>query len=129
MSTGETKLVTNTAQFLKANAAKREEFLKLATLNLNREELFFIGKMQQERMSGRREDPVGADYTRVQTGMLRRNWFNQTVAQNSGITFSVFSTTPYAPFQAHRIKVGYFWTTYFLNKGRDAINAAAKVLE
>ncbi len=123
-----TTLVTNTAEFLKANQATRTRFFEQVATNLNRQELFFIGKMQQERMSGRRQDPVGSDYTRVQTGMLRRNWFNQTVAQNAGITFSVFSTTPYAPFQSARIKIGYFWTTYFLNKAREAINSAAVLL-
>ena len=119
-------LKTNTAAFLTSNQESRAKFFTAATSNLDREELFFIGRMQETRMSGRREDPVSDDQTRVQTGMLRRNWFNNTVQQNDGIQFKVFSTTPYAPFQSARIKVATFWVSDFMPKGAEAINRAAR---
>ena len=61
-------------------------------------ELEFIHKIQADHMTvGGRTSPKSPNGTRVITGMLRRNWFPQTVVTNNAITARVFSTTPYAP--------------------------------
>ena len=89
-------LKTNTAEFLAKNTASRNLFLEDVQTRLNRAELFFIGDIQKNQMTGH-FGPGGTLGTRVVTGMLRRNWFQKTIIINKKIKALVWTTTPYAP--------------------------------
>lgn len=117
-------LTTNTRGFLTTQMKKRTDFMAKAIQLIQQETLYFIARIQRDKMSFPRSGPVQSDGTRVQTGMLRRNWFQSVVAPNQTIKAQVWSTTPYAPFQSSRLKIGEAWMQDFLPKMRDAINTA-----
>ena len=137
-------LTTNTPRFLASSIDKKAEFLFKASQMIAQETLFFIAAIKLKMMSFPRSGPPQSDGTRVQTGMLRRNWFNQVVAPNQAIQAKVWSTTPYAPmheyggdfdrvssrgkhFVVHmpkRLHVGQAWVADFLPNMRKAINTA-----
>ncbi len=126
----------------------RPKFLGALEAKLHNEELVFISGIQQKYMSGGgRTSPITPYSTRVITGQLRRNWFNQTVAQGQGITARVFTTTPYAPVHIYggdftrntawgkpsksytvhypaRIRVGEAWQADFVPQFKRAMQAA-----
>ncbi len=88
---------SNTAGFLKAQKDKQVAFVGAVQNQLDRLNRFFIGKIQREQMNFRKDGPPQASGTRVQTGMLKRNWFQQAVLNGQSIMARVWSTTPYAP--------------------------------
>ncbi len=88
---------SNTQAFLKANKEKQVAFVANVQLQLDRLDRFFIGKIQQTQMNFRKDGPPQKLGTRVQTGMLKRNWFQQAVVTGQSVMARVWSTTPYAP--------------------------------
>lgn len=90
-------LQTNSPAFQKANKAKLAAFLERAKYELDRLNRFFIAKIQREQMNFRKDSPVNTMGTRVQTGLLKRNWFDRVITATGSIQTRVWSTTPYAP--------------------------------
>ena len=74
------------------------KFLGALGDKLGRMSLQFISDIQTKYMNfGGRKSPIVANGTRVITGMLKRNWFNQLAIDGEKLVCRVFSTTPYAP--------------------------------
>ncbi len=88
---------SNLPNFQKANKDKQTEFIGAVQLTLDRLNRFFIGSIQRKQMNFRKDGPPVANGTRVQTGMLKRNWFQQAVISGQSVMARVWSTTPYAP--------------------------------
>ena len=95
-------LSTNTEAFVSSNAESRRNFLIAISQKLPGAVVSFIGKIQQEQMSGRHGDSG----TNIVTNQLRLGW-NQpngeglksvSVDQNQYVKAMVWSTTPYAPY-------------------------------
>lgn len=59
---------------------------------LNRETLYFIGRIQNEQMSGRHGN-IGLN---VDTGNLRRSWFMKTSRESGGFVTSAYTSVKYA---------------------------------
>ncbi len=138
---------SNTAAFLAANKEKQGEFVDAVKLQLDRLNRFFIGKIQREQMNFRKDGPPVANGTRVQTGMLKRNWFQQAVISGQSVMARVWSTTPYAPVHEHggvfqrnsawgrptkpytivmpkRLHIGEEWQRAYMPEMRSRINEA-----
>lgn len=147
-------LTTNTQGFLSAQMKKRTDFMAKAIQLIQQDTLYFIALIQSTQMSFPRRGPVREDGTRMQSGDLKRGWFNEVVAPNQAIQARVWTRIPYAPYhenggtfevpeherhmksgkvvtvRAHsitfqkRLHIGEAWTQDFLPKMRDAINTA-----
>ncbi len=138
---------SNTVAFNKANKDKQTAFVGAVQIGLDRLNRFFIGKIQREQMNFRKDGPVQSAGTRVQTGMLKRNWFQQAVVTGQSVMARVWSTTPYAPIhekglavrrnsafgrltrpfvvQYHkRLRIGEAWEASYMPEMRNTINRA-----
>jgi hypothetical protein len=92
-------LGSNIGTFRKALSDKKGAFLGEARRELTVVNKAFIAKVQQTQMSYRRDQAPTLRGTRVQTGTLRRDWFEQAAIAQRSIKVKVWSTTPYAPVQ------------------------------
>jgi phage gpG-like protein len=131
-----------------ANAAHRAAFMDEVARLFARQESDFINMIKKDQMSYSKEGPAMLTGTRVQTGKLRRDWYNTNIRQNQSIKAMVWSTTPYAPLHEEgglvrktsafgkatrpywvhyqkRLHVGEAWQQDFEPKMQANINAAA----
>ncbi len=84
-------------------------------------------------MNKPREWASSMEYARSQSGTLGRDWFvgpgpNQTISQNNFVTFTMFSTTPYAPYMLPRIHFFEEVSLDFIPHAKSAIDRAAVLL-
>lgn len=77
------------SEFFRSVMAKMGEPL---AEEMNRQTLYFIGKIQREQMSGRN----GNIHLNVQTGNLRRSWFPKTTIESGGIITRATTNVKYA---------------------------------
>ncbi len=138
---------SNLPKFQQATKEKQGEFIAAVQLKLDRLNRFFIGKIQKEQMNFRKDGPPVPNGTRVQTGMLKRNWFQQAVVTGQSVKARVWSTTPYAPLHENggtiqrntawgritkpykvvyhkRLHIGEAWQASYMPEMRNAINQA-----
>jgi len=99
-------LETNYGAFKRANDAKQNLFFEKLNPALQKLNLLFIAKIQEEQMNFPKSGGTRSFGTRVITGLLKRSWKESTITTRQSIMTRVWSTAPYAPMHENAEKDG-----------------------
>lgn len=101
MMTGDSSRIfsvtSNLPAYRAAQAAKRKAFVWRVQNDLSILNRQFIGYIRRTMMNFRKDGPPTDRGTRVQSGKLKRDWFQESVVRSGGVLTRIWSTTSYAP--------------------------------